>query len=203
MSKGIIYRNIFLYRLAMNLLYGFAYKKRFEKLYPFINGKSVNEFCFGDLYMASFCRKNNIAWHGYEFNTAFVRRAIRKGHLASQTDLKHEIIVPVHSDVNMIIGSLYHFHERPENLMNALFADTCRVIISEPVSNIASKSNYWGRLAARVSDAGSGPECYRFNEHFLMKIIDLSCEKYNFTHYKKEYFKKDLIIVLDKCQNPR
>jgi len=187
----------------MNLLYGFAYKKRFEKLYHFINGKSVNEFCFGDLYIASFCRKNNIAWHGYEFNTSFVGRAIKKGYSASQTDLIHENIIPTHSDVNLVIGSLYHFHERPENIMNALFADTGRVIISEPVSNIASKSDFRGRLAARVSDAGSGPECYRFNEQSLMKIIDLSCEKYNFTLYKKEYFKKDLIIVLDKCQTLR
>ncbi|HOV12234.1 MAG TPA: hypothetical protein PLL90_10780 [Bacteroidales bacterium] len=203
MPPGIIYRNILLYRLAMNLLYGFSYKKRFRMITGYIKGKSVNELCFGDLFIASFCKKSNIFWQGYEVNNTFIKNALKENFCAHQTDLKnHEITLP-QADTNIITGSLYHFHEQHEKLFAALFSAASRVVISEPVKNISSKENFFGRLAAKVSDAGNGPEGFRYNENDLLKIIEVSCKKFNFTTYKTEHFKKDIIIVLDKCQPPK
>lgn len=203
MPPGIIYRNILLYRLAMNLLYGFSYRKRFRKVTGYIKGKSVNELCFGDMFIATFCKKNNIAWTGFEVNKTFVKRAVRIGFRAQQTNLKNLEITLPQADTNIIAGSLYHFHEQPEKIFSSLFSATSRIIISEPVNNISAKKTFFGRLAAKVSDAGSGPEGFRYKETDLLKIIEVSCKKFNFTTYKTEHFKKDIIIVLDKCQVPR
>ncbi|HNZ42078.1 MAG TPA: hypothetical protein PLI16_00210 [Bacteroidales bacterium] len=203
MPPGIIYRNILLYRLAMNLLYSFSYKERFRKVTSYITGKSVNELCFGDLFIASFCKKNNICWTGFEVNKTFVRRAIRNNFRAQQIDLKNQEITLPPADTNIITGSLYHFHEQPEKILNALFTTANRIIISEPVKNISAKKNLWGRLAAKVSDAGNGPEEFRYIENDLLKTIEVSGKKFNFTTYKTEHFKKDIIIVLDKCQLPK
>jgi hypothetical protein len=202
MSRGIIYQNICIYRMVMNLLYGFSYKKRFRLIAPHIQGLKVNELCFGDLIIAQYCRKNMVTWHGYDINERFVSRANGKNFSATLCDLEKQKSLP-DSDTCIIVGSLYHFKKNPEHIYDLMFSTATRIIISEPVKNLSSKKNFIGRLAAKMSDAGSGAESFRYNETELLKSIEIPAKKYNFTISKKEYFRKDLILILDKCKTPK
>ena len=202
MPPGLIYRHICIYRFAMNLLYGFDYKKRFRLIFPFIKGLSVNELCFGDLYIAHYCKKNNIKWIGYDINKKFIERAINKNFDAVFCNLSEQQTLPK-SDTCIILGSLYHFNQNLEQIYELMFSSSKRIIISEPIKNISAKNNLLGRIASTVSDTGNGAETFRYDEPRLIKSFEKPAKKYNFTIYKKFYFKKDIIIILDKCPSPK
>lgn len=197
MPQGIIYRNICFYRIAMNLLYGFAYKKRFRQIEGYIRGTKVVELCFGDLYIANFCRGKNYFWQGYDINKGFVKRAEKKKFSAVCCDLKTQNKLP-ENDTCIIIGSLYHFNKDSEYFYNLIFEPSKRVIISEPIKNLSSKKGVLGYLASIHSDAGSGSESFRHTMQTLLKSIENPINKFNFTIAEKQYFKKDIILVLDK-----
>ncbi len=186
----------------MNLLYGFGYKKRFRLIFPFINGSSVNELCFGDLIIARYCKINNIKWKGYDINKNFVENAMNENFDAVFCNLSEQLTLPK-TDTAIILGSLYHFNHQSEHIYELMFASSKRIIISEPIKNISTQKNFLGRIASLISDTGNGAETFRYDERRLLKSFEKPAKKYNFTIYKKFCFKKDIIIILDKCLSPK
>jgi len=186
----------------MQFLYGFRYFKRYKYAISNINGESVLELCFGDIVIADFCFRNKIKWTGYDINQRFVNRAIKKGHNAMFCDLRTFKKI-TKADNCIIVGSLYHFIDIINSFMQLIFNSADRVIISEPIKNISSGNKRINRFAALLSNAGNGHETFRFSEHGLIKTLEYYSEKYNFTISKKEFYKKDIIVILDKCKTPK
>src|SRR6185369_996859 len=58
MSRSIVYSHIYLYRIAMNLLYSGKYYRRFTDIVDSMGSgvSSVCDLCFGDTVIAEWCR---------------------------------------------------------------------------------------------------------------------------------------------------
>ena len=201
MSQSIIYRNIHVYRLVMQILYGFGYRKRFKKvtkLFP-LQTKTVSELCFGDIYIAEYCRGNKIEWTGFDINSYFVKRAKKKGFNAIQQDIVKANQIS-EADVCVMIGSLYHFNDIIESFLIKIINIAPVIIISEPVKNITSNENWIGKLAAFMTNAGKGAETFRFNKDIIIKTMNLYSKKLNFT-YSIVSIDRDIIIKIEHVRN--
>jgi len=184
----------------MNLLYLGGYKERFKKLQPLIEKykpSNVLELCFGDTYLAAYCKKNNIQWEGVDINAGFVDSAIRGGYKAWQADLIHVNNLPK-ADVCVMSGSLYHFNENIHQLLLLIFSSSHRFILSEPIKNIASGKGLIGKIAHVLSNAGKGKESFRYNETSLMQMLEKESKLLCFSYAVIGYFKKDIIIEVKK-----
>src|SRR3989344_2200070 len=86
---SFIYKSIQIYRLVMGILYHGDYTGRFTRLMDLIHpgDKTIVELCFGDIYIAEFCRNNDKKWIGYDLNPSFVQHARRQGFNAIQADV--------------------------------------------------------------------------------------------------------------------
>ena len=197
MSGSVIYRNIFFYRLAMQLLYGFRYKKRFRVIWKYVKGRSVTECCFGDLHIARMCRKNGIEWTGYDSNPGFTERAKKKGYHAHEEDVASEHPFKK-SDTCIMAGSLYHFLPDAKQVIHKMLECAPRVIISEPVKNIASLKGPLGSFAASLSGTQTGKKNMRFNRQTLMKLLRETGDNAGAKILVAESFKKDSIVILEK-----
>ena len=196
-----IYQNIHVYRLIMNLLYLGRYNKRFQKIIKFIeinNTKKIVELAFGDVQIAKWAKSNDIKWTGFDINKSFVSYAKAKGYDAFEKDIKSESNIP-ESDLTIISGSLYHFHEFLEKLINKIMSKTKILIISEPIQNISSKKNIFGKIAKRSANISTEREEFRYNENTLIETLDRICiEKYKIETLEK--YSKDIIIRISHDQ---
>src|SRR5215211_7314719 len=128
---SIIYRNLLIYRLVMNLLYTGGYRQRFKKIEDVldkIQPQNVLELCFGDTYIATYCKRNGIQWQGIDINDSFVAAAVRKGYIARQADLLSLKKLP-QSDLCIISGSLYHFNQNIHQFLQLILSSTSNIII--------------------------------------------------------------------------
>jgi len=197
---SLIYRNIWLYRMLMNILYTSGYKQRFEKVIGIIDHyklKSVLELCFGDIYIAEYCKINDIEWTGIDLNQEFVDQAKRKGFNAKAADLLSMDILPK-ADACVIIGSLYHFHNNAHFVLSKMLKASDKIIISEPVKNLSDQNNLLGRIARRSANAGKGNEQFRYNESTLQQLLEEESKKLNFSFKIVDSYKKDSIITIEK-----
>jgi hypothetical protein len=200
MRVSLIYRSIWLYRLLMNILYSLGYAKRFGKVISVIEQykpASILELCFGDIYIAQYCKENNIKWTGIDVNNAFVNRAKERGFDASCIDLLKEDELPK-AEVCVIIGSLYHFHDQTHLLLGRMLKASKIIVISEPVKNLSEQNNWIGYIAKKSANAGKGNEHFRFNEYSLQEMLKREGKFLNFTFKTIDYYKKDIIIVIEK-----
>ncbi len=172
MQRSLIYSHIALYRGAMNLLYAGGYRARFRRLVEVLGPDvtSVCEPCFGDTWIAEWCRTRDIRWTGIDLNPGFCRRARRLGFEAIESDLL-ESPLP-RADAYVMAGSLYHFHERAPEVLLRIFAHTNRFVLSEPIRNLSAGSGPLGCLARRATNPGSGPAAFRYDEPRLLAMLE-------------------------------
>lgn len=173
-SISIIYRNIFIYRLSMNLLYAFHYKNRFRQIISMIkpSDKRVLELCFGDIYIADFCRKTGRTWTGYDLNGGFVKYARSKGFEAREADISQLKELPK-CDVCLMAGSLYHFSGALPALFKKIGRSSKRFILSEPVKNLTNAGGFLHWISNLLTNAGKGTENFRYNEKSLIKALEM------------------------------
>ncbi len=185
----------------MNILYCGKYRIRINDVINTLtsNDKSVLDLCFGDILLATYCKKHTIIWTGYDINDQFVRYAFRHGFNAKQINLlKQEHFEK--ADVCLMSGSLYHFHHDLETILKKMLDASPKLIISEPIQNISSSSGIIGYLAQYMTNAGKGKETFRFNEKSFVTMLE---------HYKCiigfEYrivsVKKDILVEIKR--NPK
>lgn len=199
-NVSLIYSNIWLYRAVMNVLYSSGYKKRFEKVIQIIEDwkpGSLLELCFGDVIIASYCKLNNIKWTGIDCNPTFVKHAIGKNLDAKEADLLKLPEFPK-ADVCVMMGSLYHFKMEIHSLLSKMLSATDKIIISEPVKNLSDQKNVVGWIARRSANAGSGHEFFRYNQSGLLEALEEESKKLNFSFKVIDFYKKDLIITIEK-----
>jgi hypothetical protein len=197
---SLIYRNIWLYRRLMNVLYTSGYKQRFKKVTGIIDNykpKSVLELCFGDIFIAEHCRSKNIQWTGIDVNENFTGYAKRKNFNATCSDLLSFSELPK-ADICVIVGSLYHFHKDVDALLSRMLEASDTIIISEPVKNLSDRDNLAGRIAKRSANAGKGNEQFRYNEITLKQMLEEQAKKLNFNFKVVDSYKKDSIIAIKK-----
>lgn len=203
-KKSFVYRNIFIYRAIMNLLYLGNYKKRFEPVVEEIRslptGSRVLELCFGDILLADFCRKAGIQWTGLDINTDFVTSARKKGYSAHEADLTKLKELPT-AELCVMMGSLYHFHGCAEALLGKMLKTSKAIVLSEPVANFSSRGGLIGLLARRGANAGKGNEVFRYNRETLMRLLHDNSHilRYRITSVQDQG--KDLIVKLIKDEN--
>lgn len=200
-GKSFIYRNIFIYRFVMNLLYLGKYKKRFQGVIEQMNslpkGSEILELCFGDVYLAQFADKAGHKWKGLDVNDNFVKTARSMGFEAHCVDLAGLESFP-QADVCVMMGSLYHFHPNIGSVMAKMFKASNCVVISEPVSNLASQGGLVGFLAKRAANAGKGREAFRFTRSSFMAMVEKNREVLGYQIAAIQDHGKDIIVKLQK-----
>jgi len=203
-KRSFVYRNIFIYRAVMNFLYMGAYPKRFEPVVAEIKklptGRKVLELCFGDTYIADFCKRHGYPWIGLDINEHFVNHAQKAGFDARTSDLTQELELPK-SAVCVIIGSLYHFNSKIEDILKKMFQAANVVIISEPVQNFSANTGVIGWFARRGANAGKGHEPFRFDRGSFRSMLETNSKKLGFRIDEVGDYGKDFVVKLTKNEN--
>ena len=183
----------------MNMIYFGKYNQRFKIVTNLLNSKkdkTIVELCFGDILIANWCRLNNLVWIGFDINDEFIKNARSKGFNAQYKDILKFEALPK-SDVVILMGSLYQFNTRLNDLISSIMKSTNKLIISEPIINLASQNNIVGYFAKRLTKVGKGNEIFRYdygNLHHALK--DVCSDKFKISEIKRT--KKDLILVIQK-----
>lgn len=200
-KTSLIYRNIFIYRLGMNILYAGKYKNRFAPVTSRIGvlppGSHVLELCFGDTYIANYCRKKGYRWRGLDINPGFVDVARRIGFDAETTDLTMLTELPK-ATVCVMMGSLYHFHQHAQAILANMLQAAPEVIISEPIINISALPGLLGKLARKSANAGQGHQAFRYDRQSLLLLLETERRKLGFHIASVQDHNRDLIIRLTR-----
>jgi hypothetical protein len=197
MRQSLIYSQIHLYRLAMNLLYRGRYRQRFVDIVELIGPRvrSVCDLCFGDIFIAEWCRARGIRWIGIDLNRRFCERARRRGFEVIEGDL-FAVKLP-DADVFVIAGSLYHFHARLSLLFDNILRHTNRFILSEPIQNLSSQGGVLGWWAQRSADPGSGHAVFRYNEQSLLAGLREQQRRKGF-QYRIVSIDRDILLEINR-----
>lgn len=190
----------------MNLLYLGRYKARFNAVLQSIRsyppGVRVLELCFGDIYVAQFCRRAGYVWTGLDINKDFVSIARKMSFDAQEADLTKLEQLPA-ADICVMMGSFYHFHFRAENLLLKMFQASPTVILSEPVSNLSTKKGLIGWLAKRAANAGKGHELFRYDNDSFFRTLEDSSQSLGFTIEILQAKGRDMVVKLVKKDGNR
>jgi len=174
-KTSLIYRSSVGYELLMLALYGRHYPDRMRAVAAEVpDGASVLELCCGPgtLYRR-YLRGRVSGYVGIDVNRRFVEQLSRRGVAANRLDLAGgEEPLPA-ADVVILQASLYHFLPAPERILDRmLVAADDRVIVSEPVRNLASSDfPVVGRIGRRAADPGVGGHAQRFTEETLGDLM--------------------------------
>ena len=175
MSTSLIYRSAAGYELLMRALYGRHYAARMRAVAGQVPaGASVLELCCGPgtLYERHL-RGRAGAYVGIDVNAGFVERLRRHSVDARRVDLAAGADSLPQADVVILQAGLYHFLLRPERILDRMLAAARdRVIVSEPVRNLASSQNALiARLGRRAADPGVGGHADRFTAGSLEALM--------------------------------
>jgi SAM-dependent methyltransferase len=175
LSTSIVYRSAVGYELLMRALYGRHYADRMRAVAGEVpDGASVLELCCGPgtLYRR-YLRARTRGYVGLDVNSRFVKQLKDGGIDARRIDLAaSDDPLPI-ADAVVIQASLYHFLPQPERILDRMLAASRdRVIVSEPVRNLASSDMpLVGRLGRRAADPGVGGHAQRFTEETLEALM--------------------------------
>ncbi len=175
MSASLIYRSRHGYELLMRALYGRHYEDRMRIVADQVPpGASVLELCCGPgtLY-DRYLRHRARSYIGLDVNAGFVERLRRRGVDARLVDLAGGQEPLPGAEVAIIQASLYHFLPQAERIVDRMIAAASRrVIVSEPIRNLASSATpVIGLLGRRAADPGVGGHEQRFNETTLDQLM--------------------------------
>jgi SAM-dependent methyltransferase len=174
-TTSLVYRSAAGYELLMRVLYGRHYAARMRAVAGQVpGGASVLECCCGPgtLYLRHL-RGRTGGYVGIDVNARFVARLRRRGVDARRLDLAAERVELPHADVVILQASLYHFLPDAGRIIDRMLgAAGERVIVSEPVRNLASsRLAPIARLGARATDPGVGGHDLRFTEASLAALM--------------------------------
>jgi SAM-dependent methyltransferase len=174
-NTSLVYRSSVGYELLMRVLYGRHYDDRMRAVAAEVpDGASVLELCCGPgtLYLR-YLRARTSAYTGVDVNPRFVKQLRQRGVDARLLDLASSTGDLPAADVVVLQASLYHFLPAPERLLDRMVAGAHdRVIVSEPVRNLASSDlPLVGRIGRRAADPGVGGHAHRFTEKTLADVM--------------------------------
>lgn len=198
---SIIYQRVGIYRAVMNVLYGGKYKQRFQpvisELANLPKESKVLELCFGDIFIAAACQKAGHSWLGLDLNTRFIQHAKELGFDARYGNLLTLPSLP-RADICIMLGSFYHFHKHPIEILGKMVDAAPVILFSEPVLNLSSQKGWLGFIAKRVGNAGNGDEAFRYNKQSFLKVLTDASQDLKFSIEEIGEFKKDIIIKIKR-----
>jgi SAM-dependent methyltransferase len=174
-STSAIYRSAGAYELLMRVLYGRHYSARLSAVSDQVPpGSAVLELCCGPgtLYERHL-RGRVSSYIGLDVNDGFVERLKRRGIDARKLDLSDPSQQLPAADVAIIQASLYHFLPDASSIVDRMLAAASeRVIVSEPIRNLASSRLPGVGLVGRwAADPGVGGHAQRFTEETLDALM--------------------------------
>ena len=180
MSTSLVYRSALGYELVMRALYGSHYSDRLRAVADEVpDGASVLELCCGPGTLFTSCLRDRVrSYVGLDVNDRFVGALRRRGVDARVIDLSRSDLRLPRAEVVVMQASLYHFLPDAAAIVDRMLAAaTGRVVVSEPVRNLASSANPVLRaLGRRAADPGVGGGAQRFTEQSLQALMDRYCE---------------------------
>lgn len=126
----------------MKCLYGKYYEDRYRTVVDFIPESSqVLDLCCGDCYIyQKYLKDSNVQYLGIDNCAGFEKAAARGNIPFRNLNIENENIPP--SDYLIMMGSFYQFYHRKEELLvRCLKSARKRLIITEPVVNLAQSPN--------------------------------------------------------------
>jgi SAM-dependent methyltransferase len=174
MATSLVYKNTSMYELAMLLLYGRHYASRYRAIADLIpRGSTVLDLCCGPAILYHrYLRAKPVQYTGLDINRAFIDRLKRRGGNGQVWDLRSEAPLPA-ADYVVMQASLYHFLPDASPVVDRMLqAARKRVIIAEPIRNLASSNSRVLAWLGRVfTNAGSGAQPLRFTEASLAEFF--------------------------------
>jgi SAM-dependent methyltransferase len=162
-----VYRNALTYELVMLLLYGRHYGARYRAVAGLVpDGSSVLDVCCGPgVLFDRYLRARSVDYTGVDVNPRFVERVNRRGGRGLLLDLLEDRPLPG-ADTVVMQASLYQFlPDAAPVVRRMLLAARERVVIAEPVRNLANSRNpLLAAVARRQTDPGLGARPRRFTE---------------------------------------
>jgi hypothetical protein len=166
---GLIYRNVWLYRLAMYVLYRSRYRERYEMVADEIPpGSNVVDICCGDAPIAPLLKEKGCEYVGLDINPRFVGWGRREG-----IDIRlwnaEEMEIP-EADVICAQSCLYQFIPNERRLVEMMVGKARKmVLIAEPVENLTTGggkfmskvAKYLTRVNGKVFDSRFTEESFR------------------------------------------
>ena len=176
-STSLVYRSPLGYELIMRALYGRHYADRMAAVAEQVPaGASVLELCCGPATLYRRHLRGHVGGYiGVDVNERFVAALRREGVDGRRMDLAGEANEPLPpADVVLMQASLYHFLPAAEAILDRMLAAArARVIVSEPVRNLATSSLPGvGLLGRRAADPGVGGHAERFTEQTLDALME-------------------------------
>ena len=189
-KTGLAYWHPVTYRFIEKILYGRSYRRHYQALSKEIGRLGVLELCCGDCQIVDYLKGN--AYQGLDVNPRFVDHAKKRGLNVSLQD----VIVSELPKAECIIihNSLYQFYPHHTKLIQkALESAQKKLIISEPVINLASSENkVISFIARKVTRVGEDSSSKRFNRGEMEEIFrTLHADKI-------EFLGKNLMGVVSK-----
>jgi SAM-dependent methyltransferase len=170
MPRRIIYRNPFVYRLCILLLYHRRYITRFRIVADLVpKGSDVLDLGCGPGLLYELClRDKDVDYMGLDVNETFIEHVRNLGAQAYLWDLRKDDPLP-QADYIVMQGSLLHFLPDPYPIVNRMLrAARKQVIVSEPIRNIGgSNSPMLAAVGRWLTDPGTGKPAGRFTEETL------------------------------------
>lgn len=167
MAGSPVYRNALTYELVMLLLYGRHYGARYRAVAGLVpDGSSVLDVCCGPgVLFDRYLRARSVDYTGVDVNPRFVERVNRRGGRGLLLDLLEDRPLPG-ADTVVMQASLYQFlPDAAPVVRRMLLAARERVVIAEPVRNLANSRNpLLAAVARRQTDPGLGARPRRFTE---------------------------------------
>lgn len=155
----------------MRVLYGRHYQARTRAVAAEVpEGSSVLELCCGAGTLYTRHLRGRVAHYtGLDVNGRFIETLRRAGADAREIDLGADTRPLPQADVVIMQASLYHFLPDAEAIVERMLAAARdRVIVSEPVRNLASSElPLIGALGRRAANPGVGHPAQRFTETTL------------------------------------
>lgn len=175
-DRSLVYQSVWGYRAAMIGLYGADYWRRTQRVCALLGASSsVVELCFGDARLARACSRLGAGWTGVDFNPVFCRHARARGLSVIEADFWHAELP--RADAYVMMAALYHFHDRLPELFDRVFARTRRLVLSEPIRNLASGGGLLARAAQRFSNPGDGAARFRYDAASLRLALAREAER--------------------------
>lgn len=159
----------------MRILHGRHFQARYQALARHVPaGASVLELCMGDAYLyRHYLKDQGVSYIGLDSSPSFVAKARELGVQAQLCDIESDTM-PV-ADVVIMQASLFHFPRTHEALLRRMIqAARQRVILAEPVHNMASSKNPLLAMLGRRLTKPQGADhdqTFRFNETTFRALL--------------------------------
>ncbi len=198
MKTSLVYKSPHLYTLFLRVLHGKNYRARYQAVSKEIpDGVEVLDVCCGDCALYTRELRNRVSYTGVDVNPHFLGNARKKSIKFLQLDVEKDDLP--RADYVIMQGSLNQFIPRHKLMVDKLLrAARTKVIISEPIRNLATSNNiFLSFIARRSTDPGTGHKPYRFNKETFREFFE---ENYKAQTEKFKFIlpvKREMMVILN------